>query len=196
MSPGSYLVLVQDLAQFQTLFPNVTNVIGDFVFGLSGAGELIRLFDNNEVLIDFVEYDDNYPWPVEPDGNGPTLELIDPGLDNNVGSNWDACSPAGSEYGTPGALNHDCSLGIEEEEQVMATIIPNPMKTNTTIRIMNYYDPVNLVVHDLIGREILNLESEKSTIQLERNNLPTGLYILRIESLDGTVLFTEKLLIE
>ena len=51
-------------------------------FGFSGQGELIRLYDHTGLLIDTVHYDDNLPWPDEPDGNGPTLELISPLLDN------------------------------------------------------------------------------------------------------------------
>jgi len=35
------------------------------------------------------------------DGNGPTLELIAPDLDNDEGENWDACAAPGFEYGTP-----------------------------------------------------------------------------------------------
>ena len=53
-------------------------------------------------LIDEVEYDDISPWPGEPDGEGPTLELIDSSLDNALGGNWDASNDNG---GTPGEIN-------------------------------------------------------------------------------------------
>jgi len=36
VAPGGYLVLVRDLAAFQALFPEVTNVVGEMDFGLSG----------------------------------------------------------------------------------------------------------------------------------------------------------------
>ena len=105
MPPNSYLVLVQFLADFQALFPGVSPVLGDFTFGLSGGGELIRLFDDNQALVDFVEYSDVAPWPTEPDGNGPTLELINPNLDNNLASSWAASVPPNGEHGTPGQIN-------------------------------------------------------------------------------------------
>lgn len=39
-------------------------------------------------------------WPTEPAGNGPSLELIDPLLDNSVASSW---RESGVDGGTPGA---------------------------------------------------------------------------------------------
>ena len=54
MQSSSYLVLVQSLVDFQALFPNVSPVIGSFEFGFSGGGELIRLFNDNGDLVDFV----------------------------------------------------------------------------------------------------------------------------------------------
>ena len=98
---GEYLVLCKNYQMFSQFFPGVTNVIGDFGFGLSGGGELLRLFDANEQLVDQVEYNDIYPWPTEPDGTGPTLELINPYVENDIASNW-ASSIAN---GSPGSVN-------------------------------------------------------------------------------------------
>ncbi len=101
---NGYLVLAEDLESFQSVYPNVTNVIGSFGqdprgFGLSGGGELITLKNANGVLIDEVEYDDKSPWPTAPDGDGPTLQLRAPGLDNALAASWKG-TPA-----TPGANN-------------------------------------------------------------------------------------------
>ena len=98
---GEYLVLCKNYQMFSQFFPGVTNVIGDFGFGLSGGGELLRLFDANEQLVDQVEYNDIYPWPTEPDGTGPTLELINPYLENDIASNWVSSIANGS----PGSVN-------------------------------------------------------------------------------------------
>ena len=102
LASGNYMVLSQNSEVFSTVFPDVSNILGDFVFGLNGSGELIRLFDTDEILIDEVEYDDISPWPVGPDGYGPTLELIDSSLDNALGESWDASNENG---GTPGEIN-------------------------------------------------------------------------------------------
>ena len=43
-----------------------------------------------------------HPWPTGPDGNGPSLELIDVPDDNTIPENWKASTSVG---GTPGRSN-------------------------------------------------------------------------------------------
>ena len=108
LAGDEYLVLCNDSALFSSVFPSVTNFIGDLGFGLSGGGELIRLFDAEGTMIDSVEYDDDDPWPLEADGDGPTLELIDPDLDNYLAESWQASA----EHGSPGVANQVSSAII------------------------------------------------------------------------------------
>ena len=102
LEPEALVVLCRDTAAFSALFPEVDNRLGNFDFGLSGGGELIRLFDAQGNIIDSLTYDDEPPWPVEPDGNGPTLELIDPSLPNEDPENWRASN---APHGSPGQEN-------------------------------------------------------------------------------------------
>jgi len=88
---------------------------------LSNSGESIVLVDAAENFIDSVAYKDADPWPTDPDGNGPSLELIDAGSDNNDGANWQASGGNtgviinGFEVsGTPGAANSGGSTGGPE----------------------------------------------------------------------------------
>ncbi len=196
MQPDSYLVLVQSLADFQAQFPSVSPVLGDFTFGLSGGGELIRLFDQNEVLVDSVEYDDEAPWPTEPDGNGPSLELISPGLDNSLPASWNACALSGSEHGTPGALNNDCSLGTESFDDIEVSIFPNPMETTTTILVSKSSSSISLAIYDLLGREIKRMESNTNSFILEKEDLSSGIYILKITTAERTAVHSKKLIVK
>jgi hypothetical protein len=107
LSAGEYLVLCKESYSFTALFPSVTNFIGDFDFGLSAGGELIRLFDSNGNLVDSVIYDDADPWPAEADGGGPALELISPFLDNSAADNW----VASEGFGSPGGVNSNDACG-------------------------------------------------------------------------------------
>lgn len=79
---------------------------------LNNGGEALVLVDAQGALVDSVQYDDATPWVTSPDGNGPSLELIDPALDNALAQNWDSCSTTttvfigGIEvFATPGAVN-------------------------------------------------------------------------------------------
>jgi len=81
-----------DLADWHFKDKNDEN---DFVLPAEG-GELIRIFSPSGVLIDSVTYDDSPPWPIEADGLGSTLELIDPGSDNSIPASWHASATNGS----------------------------------------------------------------------------------------------------
>ncbi|MGB0953482.1 MAG: CotH kinase family protein, partial [Planctomycetota bacterium] len=99
MPSGGYLVLAENLQDFSDAYGAAATALGELGFGFSGGGELLTLRDAGGVMIDQVDYDDNAPWPTGPDGNGPTLQLIDVNSDNAAGTNWQASAAIG---GTPG----------------------------------------------------------------------------------------------
>ncbi len=71
-------------------------------WSLGNGGDEVNLYNLGEIQVDYVPYDDEAPWPTEPDGNGPTLSLIDPSYDNSLPASWQASIENG---GTPGAIN-------------------------------------------------------------------------------------------
>jgi len=102
IAPDDYLVVAKSLAAFQALYTTSTaHVIGDYAGRLNNAGEELRLYDAASSLVDRVAYDDEGYWPKDADGDGPSLELINPRLDNSVPQSWAASSPAE----TPGLRN-------------------------------------------------------------------------------------------
>jgi len=66
---------------------------------LSNGGEVVRLLDREGVEVDSVKYDDVFPWPEEPDSEGPSLEIVDPERPNYTYENWQASEEIG---GSPG----------------------------------------------------------------------------------------------
>ena len=105
LAPNAYLVIAGDSEKFQNVYPDVDNFIGSFEksifkdFKLSNSGEHISISNANRTFRDTVEYNDKLPWPEEPDGTGPTLQLRHPNLNNALAENWI------SFPGTPGKLN-------------------------------------------------------------------------------------------
>lgn len=70
---------------------------------LSNNSATVTLLDASGNVIDTVTYDDEAPWPTEPDGNsGSSLALLDLALDNSLAASWAASAEVG---GTPGAVN-------------------------------------------------------------------------------------------
>jgi len=120
LDPGEFIVICRDTVLFKTYFPGIVNVMGNFEFGLSGGGELVRLFDQYATLIDSVTYNDAGAWPPEPNGMGPTLELIDPDLPNHLAENWRSSI---APHGTPGSINGNAS-SVEHSQN------PSPIEFN------------------------------------------------------------------
>lgn len=100
--PGESIVFSDDLVQFKTQYAGDISLGGQYSGGLSGGGEPITLLDASGNVVDFVEYDDRGDWPTEPDGDGFTLALLDPSLDNSLASSWVASAQIN---GTPGLSN-------------------------------------------------------------------------------------------
>jgi hypothetical protein len=164
--------------------------VGDWGFGLGGGGDAVRLFDPSGALVDVVVYDDEAPWPTEPDGNGPTLELLDPALDNALAASWSASAEAG---GTPGAAN---SVTVSSEETAprafhLASPYPNPFREATTVEF-ELAEPgrVTLRVYDALGREVARLvdgerEAGPHEATFRPQGLASGLYLVRLETALG-----------
>lgn len=105
---GEYLVVAADVTIFAARFPAVTNLNpagfdpAGTGFGLGNSSDTVNLFNDDDVLVDSVAYQDRGAWPTAADGVGSSLELINPFLDNTLAANWSASVPTG---GTPGAIN-------------------------------------------------------------------------------------------
>ncbi|MCD4651436.1 MAG: lamin tail domain-containing protein [Candidatus Cloacimonetes bacterium] len=99
IASGEYLVIAVDSTNYEG---NGYQVYEWTLGGLSNGGEDIELRDASASVVDYVNYDDAGNWPTSPDGGGPSLELIDPAMDNDDYNNWQASYV---NHGTPGATN-------------------------------------------------------------------------------------------
>ncbi len=164
-----YVVLCRNFSDFSYFFPDVINFLGDFDFGLSSNGEFIRLYDAEMTLIDSVYYGVTAPWPSEPNGNGPTLALKNPLLDNSLAESW----AASEGHGTPGSKNIDVYESLNpplSDELVLLQNYPNPFRENT---IITYSIPtdgkVKLNIYNLKGQLIetlVNVKKSEGTYQV------------------------------
>jgi hypothetical protein len=96
LAPGGFLVVAEQPAVLQTLFG--VAALGPWSGKLSNDGERVQLRDAANQVVDEVDYGIRSPWPTAPNGEGPSLELLDPQLDNDLGGHWRACplNPAAS----------------------------------------------------------------------------------------------------
>lgn len=198
LPPNGYLVLSRDTAIFSSFFPDVQNVIGNMEFGLSSGGELIRLYDSTGLLIDTVHYDNNEPWPTEPDGGGPTLELKYWAYDNALPESW----VASAEHGTPGEMN-GYIVGNDEFTKLQIAfsfvIYPNPAKDNSVLQVTSGHElnGCKLVVYDFKGDKVVEIGSlSGSRLDLDVSKMGKGIYICLLVNDQGEHLGNHKLIVE
>jgi hypothetical protein len=145
LAPDAYLVVAGDKTRFAAIYPDVKNVNqNDFDpngagWALGNGGDTVRLFSGS-ALRDSVSYKDSGDWPSRPDGNGPSLELLNPTLDNSLAITWD---PSLVDGGTPGKKNSVYTTNIKPVCKNGNRDIPFP-KSSESVK-------VTVVAFDLEG---------------------------------------------
>ena len=170
---NAFIVLVKDTNDFTSVYPNITNFIGEIDFGFGGE-DAVRLFNNQGVLQDQVSYDDS--WPSCADGTGQTLELNDATADNSLPENWSCINTIGS----PNRDNNEVVLSIEDNEFLNdeVTIYPNPV--NDTLNILGVPNIESIQIFDINGRQV-SLEKEEITNEINVKELSEGFYLIKIQ---------------
>ena len=196
IDPLGYLVLVRDSSAFNGFFPDVVNYIGEFDFGISNSGELIRLYNNYGTLIDTVHYDDQEPWPTAPDGTGPTLELINWQYDNALPESW----IASDDHGTPGKVN-SCIVNIPKQQTKIFSFViyPNPFITSAILQVTSASEIENgeILIYNIYGKVVKRIENiNTNRIEISRDGLSDGMYICRFSDKKNNIFGTGKFIVE
>jgi len=110
LAPDQYLVIAHDPLVVSNKY-DLADLFGPFFTGrLSNRGERLELRDALGNIVDSIHYQDRGRWPRAADGDGPSLELLHPELDNTQPESWRAHSESTAE-GTPGSANAIASSG-------------------------------------------------------------------------------------
>ena len=101
---GRALIVGADPVAFRTKYgvPEEVPVFGPFTGSLQHSGELLELqwprppYTNgvDYVTMDAVRYNDKIPWPASADGDGPSLQRINPTSYGNDPDNWTGAAPS------------------------------------------------------------------------------------------------------
>jgi spore coat protein CotH len=110
IAANGFLTIASSASKFQATYGcSTTHQFGPSQTTLDNGGERIALLDAALAIVDEVVYDDAPSWPSKADGLGPSLELIDPTLDNSTPRNWHASNGNG---GTPCVVNSRRATGL------------------------------------------------------------------------------------
>ncbi len=188
LKKNQYLVLAKDTAQFRAAYPAVNNIVGPFSFGLSSAGEDLRLFDERGNMQAEASYLVSPPWPLLPNGQGSTLERIDfYNNPNNSGSWFSGC-----EGGSPGEAFIPCytAIGLHPDDQSSMHLsnYPNPFSDQSTLSfVLDQGQDVKIELFDIYGQkvdDILHAYLPPGThyFPMRAGQLSPGIYYCRVKA--------------
>ena len=103
LNPGQSVVIVSNLLAFEDRYGTNILVAGAYTGSLSNGGEQVTLVGATGAIIQSFTYDDDQtttpPWPATPDGDGPSLTVVNVNGIYDDPANWVASTAA---LGTPG----------------------------------------------------------------------------------------------
>lgn len=188
LKPKEFLVICEDINSFSATYPNVKNYIGSFDFGL-GKNDKVRIFNNNGILIDYVDYTSEEPWYPKAYGSGATLELINSDYDNSLPESW---QPSFINNGTPGLMNsvYVSFKEMHEASELVLMNYPNPARLETIIEFsFPFRANINMTLYNSRGVKMLQIvdnklyEGGKQRILLNTRDYTPGIYFCRVESI-------------
>lgn len=146
MNPGTYVVICQDPSDFSSKFG--TSAYGPFEGKLSNDGERIVLRGANGTVVDEVDYDSDFPWPIAANGEGASMELIHPSLDNDLAGSWRSSgynqnTRPEQSFGapTPGAINSVYTVNVPPQIRQVEHQPEQPSASETIIITAKITDP-------------------------------------------------------
>jgi hypothetical protein len=172
---NSSIFLASNAVVFQS--KNGFAPFGQFTRNLSNKSQNIVLSDAFGNEIDKVEFFDTAPWPIEADGLGSYLQLINNSLDNNLATSWTASSSP---------LSTD-NFGVEN---IKISIYPNP--SNNTLFISSSITFHKIEIVDVFGKLITSEIITANSISTNISGLANGIYLLKVHTDFG--LKTEKII--
>ena len=188
LKSGNYAIIVRDSVKFKEVYDHSVDILGEMDFGLAGGSDDVRIFDNFGVIIDSVSYDDESPWPVEADGQGYSLELINIESDNSIAESWQASKYA---QGSPG-LENGILIDNEKYNSDLPTTYhlsqnyPNPFNPSTWIEFaIPKSGFVKIEIYSSLGQKVAELANNNypagsHAVEFNANLLASGVYFYKL----------------
>jgi hypothetical protein len=129
---GGFLVVAKSPGTIQSRY-GVT-ALGPWTGNLSGDGETITLLNANGKKVNEVNYTSEFPWPILTEGG--SIALVNPALDNDLGSSWRVESPC-----TPGLINTVFSTNAAPNIRQVRHTPQSPASTNQIVVTAKVTDP-------------------------------------------------------
>jgi hypothetical protein len=189
LEANSRIVVARNTATFSSKYPDVSNYMGPLGFKLGSPVDAVKLYDNSKTLVAEVYYSDIYPWPLDGDESGKTLELKNPTGNLSDPTSWFA----GCIGGSPGLAYSPCPtiVGTEPLALYKSSLSAYPLPANDYINLditlENSSKNCILKIYNIFGSEVKSIKygyidagTYSTTINL--SDIPAGLLILDLQS--------------
>ena len=117
---------------------------------------------------------------------------------NNTGSGAiivTQCLPVIYDYSLIGGSGACAFSGVEENKLNAMRIYPNPFSSQTVLQTEKSFHNATLTVDNCFGQTVAQIKNiNGQTVTLSRNNLPSGLYFVRLTE-ENTTITVDKLVI-
>ena len=181
LEPHEAVMLCSDSLAFVSCYQEVP--FGQFRRNLSNKSENLVIVDAWGNVIDEVQYSNTYPWPLQANGLGAYLQLIDLNLDNSLPESW----VAENAFGIP---KNSLPSGFR--------VFPNPTDGIILVETMCSSSQQSYRIVNMMGQTVMNGPLNRaetmytSSLQqrIDVSKLSAGLYYIEIDGM------TQKLIVK
>ncbi len=113
IAPGQSVVVVSNREAFVKRYGSGVPILGTYSGNLSNSGEMILLLDHRPGPVHHFVYDDGGEWPRRADGQGGSLEIVDPDGDYANPANW---RDSAEWLGSPGTYSREVRKNVVVNE--------------------------------------------------------------------------------
>lgn len=201
--PGDYIVITEDPVSLvkEYLVKDPSTIIKRSAMpSYPDDKGYVVLSTAAETVIDEVEYDEKWHFPLISNKEGVALERIDPSAPSQTSSNWhSAASTAG--YGTPGYINSQYKKPTEPSATITVTpkvfspdndghddlaTITYQLEERGYLANITIFDANGHLMRYLVKNDLLGLQGSWTWDGLDEQHrkLPTGTYIIYTQLFD------------
>jgi hypothetical protein len=161
---GGFLVIAQNPATILSRYG--VAALGPWDGALNNEGEALTFRNADGDTLDKVEFRSEFPWPIRANGDGPSMELVNPALDNDLGSSWRSSTPP-----TPGAINTSFLANAAPNLRQVNHSPDQPGSTNSVAITCKVTDPEGVASVQLSYQVVAPGNYLPATLPLTRTQL-------------------------
>ena len=197
LGAGEYVLVTGDSVIFESVYGMPAMQWLGATTALNNTGEGLALRTAGGAIADTVFFDNGNNWAQEADGDGYSLVLCDPMVDNNLPANWTVSENATGIivnsleiYADPNAASTCSPTGIADDNVITTIVYPNPTEGQINMQFTALRKAGNITIHNGLG-QIVYTQSVASGTTSSRINaeLETGFYILTLDNGTSTERF-------